>query len=177
MQRDDIPFPRLVLPVMHTYDVQWLLLSAGDFAKRTFNCMTISWGSLGVIWGKPFAMVVVRPTRYTWQFMESSDSFTLCAFPEEHRGKLSHCGSHSGRDGDKVKACGLTSIRSRLVASPGYDEAELVVECRKMYFGDLDPSHFLDPSIESNYPKKDYHRMYFGEIVAVTGTAAWRLAE
>jgi flavin reductase (DIM6/NTAB) family NADH-FMN oxidoreductase RutF len=126
------------------------------------------------MWSKPFALVAVRPTRHTWHFCEKADSFTLCAFTETHRSKLSYCGSHSGRDGDKVKAAGLTPIRSRIVRSPGFDEAELVVECRKMYFADLDPSHFLDPSIESSYPKKDYHRLYLGEIVAVSGTEAWR---
>jgi len=177
MVRVDIPFDRLVLPVVHAFDVQWFLLAAGDFGKRDFNCMTISWGSLGVMWNKPFAMVVVRPSRYTRGYMEKSDSFTLSAFPEEHRAKLDYCGSRSGRDEDKVKATGLTPVASRLVVSPGFEEAELVVECRKMYFDDYEPSHFLDPSIESNYPQKDYHRMYFGEIVAISGIPSYRTTE
>ena len=177
MDRVEIPFTKLVLPVMRTYDAQWLLLAAGDFGKRDFNCMTISWGSLGVVWNKPFAMVLVRPTRHTWLFMEKSDSFTLSAFPEERRAALSYCGSHSGRDEDKVKACGLTPIASRSVPSPGFDEAELLIECRKMYFADLQPGHFLDPAIEDNYPRKDYHRVYFGEILAISGTPAWLLKE
>lgn len=176
MKRVDIAPEKLIVPVARIWDRQWLLLAAGSLEKRDYNVMTVRWGSFGVMWGKPFAMVVVRPTRYTWQFMERSDTFTLCAFPEEHRAKLSYCGSRSGRDEDKVKATGLTSVPSRVVSAPGFDEAELIVECRKMYFDDLDPSRFLDPSLESNYPKKDYHRMYFGEIVAVSGSPAWASA-
>jgi flavin reductase (DIM6/NTAB) family NADH-FMN oxidoreductase RutF len=175
-RRQDVPFERLVVPVVHAWDRQWLLLACGDFARGDFNCMTVGWGAFGVMWKKPFALVVVRPTRHTRGYMDGADNFTVCAFPEEHRKKLTYCGSHSGRDEDKVKACGLTPIASRLVASPGFDEAELIVECRKMYADDFDPSRFLDPSIQANYPNKDYHRMYFGEIVAVSGTSAYRMS-
>ncbi len=174
MQREDIPFDRFLVPAVHVWDKRWLLLAAGDLDGKEHNCMTVGWGSFGVMWGKPFAQVVVRPTRYTMQLMEKVHSFTLSAFPEEHRRKLSYCGSHSGRDGDKAMACGLTPVRSRIVRAPSYDEAELVVECRTMYSQDLDPARFLDPSIETNYPNHDYHRVYFGEIVALAGTPAWR---
>jgi flavin reductase (DIM6/NTAB) family NADH-FMN oxidoreductase RutF len=136
--------------------------------------MTVGWGGLGTMWNKAFAIVVVRPTRYTMEFMERSAGFTLNAFPEQHRKKLSYCGSHSGRDGDKAKAAGLTPIASRIVMAPSFDEAELILECRKTYFSDLDSSHFLDPETESHYPLKDYHRLYFGEIVAVEGVSGYR---
>jgi flavin reductase (DIM6/NTAB) family NADH-FMN oxidoreductase RutF len=177
MQREDIPFGKLLLPAVSIWDRQWLLLAAGDFQKHDFNCMTVGWGSFGVMWGRPFAMVVVRPTRHTWNLMERSDSFTLSAYSEEHRQQLSYCGSHSGRDGDKAKACGLTACASTRVASPSFDEAELLIECAKIYRDDLDPQRFLDPSIEGNYPKKDYHRVYFGQIVAISGIAAYRVQE
>ncbi len=177
MQRADIPREKFLVPVTHVWDRQWLLLTAGNLETGQYNCMTVGWGSFGVMWGRPFAQVVVRPTRYTWQLMEKSDSFTLCAFGEEHRRKLSYCGSRSGRDEDKVRATGLTPRASRVVRSPGFEEAELIVECRTIYFDDLEPSHFLDPSIESNYPRKNYHRVYFGEIVAISGTEAWRMKE
>jgi flavin reductase (DIM6/NTAB) family NADH-FMN oxidoreductase RutF len=136
--------------------------------------MTVGWGGLGAMWSKAFALVVVRPTRYTIEFMERSSGFTLGAFPEEHRKKLSYCGSHSGRDGDKAKAAGFTPIASRFVSAPSFDEAELILECRKTYFSDLDPSHFLDPETETHYPAKDYHRVYFGEIVAAAGISGYR---
>jgi len=174
MPRADIRLDSLSILPFDLWNRKWFLLSAGDFESGDYNCMTVSWGGLGTIWNKPFALVVVRPTRHTRGFMEKSAGFTLCVFPEEHRKKLSYCGSHSGRDGNKAKAAGFTPIASRSVAAPSFDEAELILECRKMYFSDLDPSHFLDPSIESHYPAKDYHRVYFGEILAAAGTPAWR---
>jgi flavin reductase (DIM6/NTAB) family NADH-FMN oxidoreductase RutF len=177
MQRTDIPPGDFLVPAVHVWHSQWLLLSAGDFARKDWNCMTVGWGSFGVMWGKPFAQIVVRPTRHTIRFTDTYPAFTLCAFPESCRKALSWLGSHSGRDGDKVTPTGLTPIASRLVAAPGFDEAELIVECRTMYSDALDPSRFLDPAIESNYPKKDYHRVYFGEIVALAGTPSWRRKE
>ena len=177
MQRESIPFERFRLSVVSIWDRQWLLLATGDFQKKDNNCMTVGWGSFGVMWGRPFAMVVVRPTRYTWQLMERSDSFTLTAYPEEHREKLSYCGSHSGRDGDKAKACGLTACAAGRVRAPAFEEAELLIECRKIYEDDFDPGRFLDPKIETNYPQKDYHRVYFGQILALSGIAAYRVDE
>ena len=148
----------------------------GSLEKQDFNVMTVGWGGFGVMWAKPCVLVVVRPVRHTWQFMEKSDTFTLCAFSEEYRAMLAYCGSRSGRDGDKVKATGLTPIASKVASAPGFDEAELILECRKMYFDDMDPAHFLDPSLERHYPNKDYHRMYFGEILAASGSPAWSSA-
>ena len=172
--RGDIQLDSLSALPIDLWNRTWLLLSAGDFGSGDYNCMTVSWGGLGILWNKPFAMVAVRPTRYTREFMERSPGFTLCAFLEEHRRKLAYCGSHSGREGNKAKAAGLTPIASRLVTAPSYEEAGLILECRKTYFTDLDPSHFLDPLIESYYPAKEYHRVYFGEILAAAGTPDWR---
>jgi flavin reductase (DIM6/NTAB) family NADH-FMN oxidoreductase RutF len=174
MQRIVIPVEAFLIPAHRVWSSQGLLLAAGDFPKHEYNCMTVGWGGFGVMWGKPLAMIVVRPTRHTWQLLERSNSFSLSAFSEEHRTKLDWCGSHSGRDGDKAAAAGLTPIACRAIPSPGFDEAELIVECRKTYWSDFDPAHFLDPGIEASYPKKDYHRMYFGEIVAISGTPRWR---
>jgi len=174
MRRTQIPVSKLCLPMFHTFDARWVLLAAGDFASKKFNVMTISWGSLGVVWGKPFAQVFVRRSRYTYQFMEQAESFTLSVFPEQYRKGLSYCGSHSGRAGDKLLAAGLTAVASQCVQAPGFEEAELLIESRKMYFSDIVPANFLDRSIQSNYPNPpDYHRVYFGEVVAVSGTAAY----
>ena len=158
---------------MAVWDRQWFLLSAGDYAAKNFNSMTVSWGSLGVIWGKPFAMCVVRPQRYTFKFMEKYDTFTLCVFPQKCRKVLDVLGTKSGRDIDKINASGFTAEAATAVASPVYVEAELAIECRKIYFQDFDPKHFLASYIAPLY-NRDYHRMYFGEIVAVTGTDAYR---
>jgi flavin reductase (DIM6/NTAB) family NADH-FMN oxidoreductase RutF len=153
---------------------RWLLLTAGEFAPGKFNSMTISWGSVGQIWNKTFFQVVVRPSRYTRGFLESGDYFTLCVLPESRKPALSLLGSKSGRDGDKIKASGLTPIPSSIAPTPGYAEAELIVECKKMYWQDIDPEHFLDPGIMANYPKEDFHRAYFGEVLAISGTDAYR---
>ena len=156
-------------------DKRWLLLTAGEFEPGKFNSMTISWGSVGEIWNRPFFQVFVRPTRYTMKFMESSEYFTLCVLPEALRPALSLIGSRSGRDGDKIAASGLTPIASRIASAPSYEEAELIVECKKVYWQDIDPAHFLDPEIMKNYPKRDFHRVYYGRIEAVSGTEAFHL--
>lgn len=150
-----------------------MLLTNGDFTAGHFNTMTVGWGSLGVMWGRPFVQVVVRPTRYTYEFMEQYDTFTLCAFPEAYRQALQLLGTKSGRDGDKIAEAGLTPIASTLIPAPGFAEAGLIVECRKIYWQDMDPAHFLDLTIEKHYAKKDYHRIYFGEVVAINGTEAY----
>jgi len=170
MNRQSVSPDKLNLSPCRLWAEQWLVLACGDFAKRRYNAMAVGWGSLGTMWSKPFAQVVVRPTRYTFEFMEQYDTFTLSAFPEKHRQAIQILGSRSGRDGDKIAAAGLTPIAATRVAAPGFAEAELTLECRKMYWDDLDPRQFLDATIAKNYPQKDYHRVYFGEIVAVTQT-------
>ena len=167
MHLTEIPFAQLSLKIYDLWENRWLLLTAGDWGKKHFNSMTVGWGSFGRMWGKPFAQIVVRPTRYTYEFMEQYDTFTLCAFPPAYRAALQLLGSKSGRDCDKIAEAGLTPVASRCVAAPCYAEADLVLECRKIYWNDLQPAHFLAPDIEKNYPRKDYHRVYFGEIIAV----------
>lgn len=145
----------------------WMLITAGKGLKQhDFNTMTAAWGSFGFLWQRPVATCFVRPTRYTYEFMEENEYFTLAVFTGEYRGALNICGTESGRDGDKVTKAGLTPFFVR-ENSIGFKEARLIVACKKIYFQDLDPSHFLDPGIEKNYPHKDYHRVYIGEITGV----------
>ncbi|MDZ7294248.1 MAG: flavin reductase [candidate division KSB1 bacterium] len=164
----------LCLRVFDLWTNRWLVLTAGDFRAGHYNAMTVAWGSFGQMWEKPFVQVVVRPSRYTYGFMERYPTFTLCAFPEEYRPALQLLGSMSGRDGDKIAAAGLTPQASQVVAAPCFVEAELVIECRKMYWDDLAPEHFGDAEIASLYPRGDYHRVYFGEILAVTASPGYR---
>lgn len=170
MSRQPIPFNQFTTKIFHLWDRQWFLLTSGDFSQGRYNTMTVSWGSLGIMWDKLFAQVVVRPVRHTYRFMEEFDTFTLSAFDPAHRPALNLLGSKSGRDGDKIAESGLTVCASTQVAAPAFEEAELVLECRKMYWHDYDPSHFLDPKIENMYPGKDYHRVYYGEILSILGT-------
>lgn len=139
----------------------WMLITAGTPDK--FNTMTASWGGLGVLWERKVAFCFIRPTRYTYEFVEQSENFSLSFFGEQHRKAMAFIGSHTGRDTDKIKETGLTPVKeSGLVY---YKEARLVLCCRKLYFQDISPERFLDPAIDDLYPQKDYHRMYAGEIV------------
>ena len=169
MNRRQISFENFVIRPQRLWSEQWLLLTAGDYAIKHFNAMTVGWGGMGTMWNIPFVQVVVRPHRYTFEFMERYDTFTLCAFPSSFRRALQLLGSKSGRNADKIAEAGLTPVTSMKVAAPSYEEATLVLECRKMYWDDMDSSRFLDPRIEKNYPQKDYHRIYYGELLAICG--------
>ena len=162
----EIPPPQWASQVFKLWAEDWLLLTAGELADHRFNAMTVAWGGFGVMWNLPIVMVVVRPQRHTFRFMEAAPGFTLCAFPPEQHHVLEYCGAHSGQDVDKIRETGITPLASRTVGAPGYAEASLWLECRKLYFTDFDPAHFLDPRIAANYPARDYHRMYFGELLA-----------
>lgn len=174
MQRNVIDINELRVRSHHLWNGQWFLLTAGDYATRRFNTMTVSWGSLGTMWNKPFAQVVVRPGRHTRVFMEDYPTFTLCAFPPACREALKLLGSKSGSAGDKIAESGLTPCASTAVAAASFAEAELAIECRKMYWQDMNADNFLDPTVRENYPMRDYHRIYWGEIVAVTGVDTFR---
>jgi flavin reductase (DIM6/NTAB) family NADH-FMN oxidoreductase RutF len=175
MKRKPIDYSEFLIQVHSIWSRQWLVLTCGDFDSGMFNSMTVGWGSFGIMWNMPFAQVVVRPGRHTYEFMERYDTFTLCALGKKYRDALQILGSRSGRDGDKISDAGLTPIPSGHVAAPGFAEAQLIIELRKIYWDDFKPAHFLDPSIEENYPKKDYHRMYFGEILAISGTGSYSI--
>ena len=142
---------------------RWMFITAGT-AERC-NTMTASWGGLGVMWGKLVATVGIRPQRYTLEFVEGSDAFTLSFFDPSYRQALSLCGAKSGREVDKIKECGFT-VEAAQNGAPYIAQANLVLVCRKLYWQDLDPTHFLDSEIgERWYPGQDYHRMFVGEIV------------
>lgn len=159
----------------HLFNRKWFLLTAGDHASGKFNTMTVSWGYIGFMWGFPSAIVAVRPQRYTLGFIRGCGSFTLSAFGEEYRAALQLCGSKSGRDLDKVAAAGLTPEASASVSAPVFKEAELVLECRKVYQGEFLPEGFLDRAItEKVYPGKDYHLFFAGEITHIAGIPKYK---
>ncbi len=139
----------------------WMLITAGSI--NAFNTMTAAWGGLGVLWKKQIAFCFIRPTRHTYQFIERSEYFTLTFYNEEHRDILNFCGNNSGRNTDKIKATGLIPLESEHGAVY-FEQARLVIECRKIYYDDIKPENFLERKIHDVYPLKDYHRMYIGEI-------------
>lgn len=155
--------------IFKLWDHDWLLLTSGDFQTGMYNAMTIAWGGLGIMWNMPIAMVVVRPSRYTYEFINAYDFFTVCGFPPTYRHALSLLGTKSGRDGNKIGESGLTPIRHASGGAPSYKEANLMIACRKIYFADFDPTHFMDERIEKQYSGSDYHRMLYGEILSIEG--------
>lgn len=142
----------------------WMLVTAGP--PDDYNTMTASWGGMGVLWNKNVCFVFVRPSRYTYEFMEKNQTFSLSFFTEEWRNALTVCGTKSGRDIDKAKETGLKPFPAGN-GTTGFEQARLIIECRKIYFQDIEPEKFLDPSIERNYNGSDYHRMYVGEILDI----------
>ncbi len=151
---------------------QWFhdaeLLAAGDREKS--NAMTIGWGGIGTLWGRTALTVYVAEKRYTKEFMDRSEYFTVMAFDVAHSNVLTYMGRQSGRDGDKATALGLHTAYTEN-GTPYYTEAEMVIECRIMYAAPFDPQYF-----KSDAPKNMYrnfpagvHTMYIGEVVN-----AWR---
>jgi uncharacterized protein (DUF952 family)/flavin reductase (DIM6/NTAB) family NADH-FMN oxidoreductase RutF len=169
--RNPIAIDRFTAKSHSIFDLQWFLLSCGDYAKKDFNSMTISWGGLGTMWSLPVALIAVRFSRYTFQFMEKFDTFTLNCFSEKYRDLLNEFGSRSGREMNKLHPSRVTPIASQYIKAPSYKEAELVVECKKIYWNDMNPAHFLDERIREKYIKHDYHRFYIGEVVGIFGTS------
>lgn len=147
----------------------WMLITAGN-EQNGFNTMTASWGHLGAIWGTnkglPTATVYIRPQRYTKEFVDREEEFTLSFFSNDYKRQLAYLGTHSGRDEDKVAKMGLTP---EFVDNTTYfKEADLVLVCRKIYKAPLVEDGFLDKEIiTENYPEKDFHTMYIGEIKKV----------
>ena len=156
------------------FNYRALLLTAGSFEEGKFNTMTIGWGFTGTMWSEPMMVVAVRPTRYTFGFMENYPDFTVTAFPKTFQRDLNILGTRSGRDGDKLAQTKLHAVAANHVGAPTFAEAELSVECKKLYWVDLDPKHFLDPAIHKLYELKDYHRIYYGRIEAIYGTVEYK---
>lgn len=144
---------------------EWMLITAGTMEQ--WNTMTASWGAFGELWFKPAAFIFIRPQRYTFEFVEREELFTLSFFDEAYREALTVCGSKSGRDADKAAETGLIPFEPE-PETVAFEQARLILLCRKLYFQDLNPDQFLDASIGPKcYPGKDYHRMYVGEVLWV----------
>lgn len=141
---------------------EWMLITAGT-ADRC-NTMTASWGGLGIMWGEPAATIYVRPQRYTKEFIDREEYFTLSFFGREYKKELALCGAKSGRELDKVKECGFT-VACGEGNAPYFEQARLVLVCRKMYAQEMDADAMPADVKETWYPNRDYHTMYLGRIV------------
>ncbi|MEY8426944.1 flavin reductase [Lachnospiraceae bacterium 46-15] len=143
---------------------EWLLVTAEKDGKA--NTMTASWGGMGVMWGKNTAFIVLRPQRYTKEFVDSTETFSLSVLDESFRKTYGYLGSVSGRSEDKIAKSGLTITHEG--TTPYFKEADTVLICRKLYAQEYQPECFLDTDTEKKwYPDKDYHTMYIAEIKKV----------
>lgn len=140
---------------------EWMAITASNGDK--VNTMTASWGTVGVLWGKNVACIFVRDSRYTKEFLDQSDTFSLTFFSKDYKRALKYFGAVSGRDEDKI-----TNAKMHIDycdGTPYIDEGTLVFVCRKMSATKIDPSQFIDASIDEQwYKDKDYHTMYIGEV-------------
>ena len=156
-------------PAMDVYNAfhrSWALLTAGEMGN--FNTMTVSWGSVGCLWNKQVITVYVRPSRYTYEFMEQYDHFTVSFYPEACKKALGILGSVSGRDCDKVGRAGLDPVP--FGGSVTFAQAKTTFLCRKLYAQDMDPAQIPAEVREKFYGDGEtLHRIYIGEIVAVHG--------
>ena len=141
---------------------EWMLISAGD--KDGYNMMTASWGFVGEMWGKDSVIAMIRPQRYTMQFVDKNDYFAF-SFYGDNKDIHKVCGSKSGRDCNKTEETGLTPVFADNTVY--FEEANLVIICKKQYADSLKEENFTDKSPLKWYENKDYHNMIFGSIEKV----------
>ena len=149
--------------IFSQFDKKWALLTAGTVDK--FNTMTISWGGMGTIWNKPVVTVYVRMSRYTHEFMDDNEYFTISFYPEACRSALGVLGSKSGRDMDKMKDSGLTA--KEVNKGMTFEEAEVTLVCRKLFKQRMLPENMPEDIAKAQYSNGDLHDMYIGEVVEV----------
>jgi len=145
------------------------LIESGAFLcaydGKTFNTMTIGWGMTGVCWRKPVLMVAVRNSRHTFAILENAVDFTVTMPLGNMLDEIFYCGTKSGRDTDKLKECGLKTTAAQKTVTPVIETHALHAECKLMYKSAMDPV-YLDQDHHALYPEKDYHTLYYGEILA-----------
>lgn len=140
---------------------EWMLISAGD--EKKVNTMTASWGGVGVLWGDNVVTAYIRPNRYTKEFVDSQECFSLSFF-DGYKKELGILGTVSGRDNDKIKDVNFHV--TMLDHVPTFEEAKLVFIVQKLYVDNIKPEKFLDLAIDGKwYPQKDYHDMYIAKIL------------
>lgn len=142
-----------------------LLVSARPGGRP--NAMVIGWGVIGTIWDKPIFTVMVRPSRFTFDLIEASREFVACVPAPGQRQAVDFCGNNSGRDHDKFQELGLKPLPSTEVSVPGIEGCRVIYECRVVASNDLLPERIASDVVGNFYAKGNYHRVYFGEILAV----------
>lgn len=177
MARKKIAYTDHYPAVIDALSSRGLLLGSYDASGKA-NIMTIGWGALGSVWGEPMWIVLVRPTRYTFQCIEHTGCFTVNVPTEGQGMACATCGTLSGRDTDKFAECGLTAQRATSVLAPAVDECPIVYECQVVHSNDVAPEKLTEDILGGAYVDGNFHRVYYGKIVAslAHGDAAQRLA-
>ncbi|NLO73307.1 MAG: flavin reductase family protein [candidate division WS1 bacterium] len=164
MPKIEVPFDQFMREATAALRSNGALLASLDAEGRP-NAMTIGWGVLGVIWGKPIYVALVRPSRYTYGCLESTGDFTVNIPYDSQAEEVLFCGTESGRDRDKFAECGFTPLPSAVVKSVGIGECGLVYECQVVHRNDLVPEALSEDIRAGAYAGGDFHRCYFGEIL------------
>ena len=159
----EINIKELKESIVSLFDDRWALITAGT--EESWNTMTAGWGGLGYIWGKNAVYVFVRESRYTLEFLDKCDEFSLSFFPNEYKNALTICGTKSGRDIDKAKEAGITPIE--IDGTVAFEEANLVFTCKKLSKTLVAKDGIIDPAPLKYYPQGDWHYMFVGEIKGV----------
>jgi Conserved protein/domain typically associated with flavoprotein oxygenases, DIM6/NTAB family len=146
---------------------EWVLITAKK-PDNSINTLTASWGEVGNLWNLPIYTCFIRPDRYTHEFISSSGYYSVCFFDNKYKEQLKYCGSHTGRNENKIAKMGFTVINDDV--APFFKEAKLVLLCRIIYKDDFVKEGFVDENIYKNvYNIKHVkpHTRYIGEIVKV----------
>lgn len=151
------------IDVLNVFNNDWALVTAGEIDN--YNTMTIGWGGLGTIWNKPVATVYIRPNRYTYKFMEENDYFTVSFYDEKYKRALGILGSKSGKDCDKVALAGFNE--KSVGNSVTFEEAEVTLLCKKIYYQDMDSAQIPEDVKERFYANEPVHRLYIGEVIDI----------
>jgi flavin reductase (DIM6/NTAB) family NADH-FMN oxidoreductase RutF len=166
VERVEVPYTYRFAEMVDNLNDAGLLLAATKRSGSS-NVMTIGWGTLGVIWGLPIFTVLVRPSRFTYEFIEDSGEFTVNVPSPELRRFVDFCGTHSGRDVDKLARFSVQTSPGQRVSSVTLDPCPWAYECRVVQKNDALPSTFDPHIVSAYYPSGDFHRVYYGEIVGV----------
>jgi flavin reductase (DIM6/NTAB) family NADH-FMN oxidoreductase RutF len=132
---------------------------------ETMNTMTIGWATIGYVWRKPVMMVAVRLSRHTFKIIEAADDFTVSVPSSGMRKEIAFCGTKSGRDHNKFEACNLQILDSQKVVTPIIKVPGVHYECKIVYKSAMVPAYLNRDYDATIYPEKDYHTLYFGEIM------------
>ena len=135
------------------------------------NIMTVGWGTLGVVWGLPMWVVLVRPSRYTFECIEHAQAFTVNVPTPEMAHACGVCGTLSGRDINKFAECELNATRAATVGAPLVDQCPVTYECKVVHHNDVLPDTLAQGIIDGAYPVGDFHRVYYGQVTAADADA------